>query len=324
MRKILAWQLTEVKNKSEVIAEARNKSHAVHFVSLMGLCHLKKSELEPQFKKYKGRVVLLGDKANEELGTLADNTRPTQCVCSAHSFHLHAIHDERLIVRSLSVSSCLSFSCFSPLFTSSLPHSTCTLTSTSSPMSTASRELTSAPSHNEEYCPMAFYNPLTTDGRTTRKTSLTAMGSIRKAMKGLVGGAAHRLGRLSKELSGKFKTVLELYNMEIHQKKAGPGYYRLKTMVKRRIEQNLRNKNFGARNGNYERNAVVKNQGTKQREQRILGHCWQWKTNGQCSKGDNSSSRHDVNKRAKPTQPNPSPNSFMQQNERNASGTRGP
>ena len=47
-------------------------------------------------------------------------------VCVRASLHLHVIHDERLIVRSLSVSSCLSFSCFSPLFTSSLPHSTCT------------------------------------------------------------------------------------------------------------------------------------------------------------------------------------------------------
>ena len=47
--------------------------------------------------------------------------------------------------------------------------------------------------------------------------------------------------------------------MEIHQKKAEPDYHRLKTMVKRSIEQEIRNKNFGARNGNYERNAVVKN-----------------------------------------------------------------
>ena len=31
----------------------------------------------------------------------------------------------------------------------------------------------------------------------------------------------------------------------------------------RSIEQQIRNQNFGARNGNYERNAVVKNQGTK-------------------------------------------------------------
>ena len=47
-----------------------------------------------------------------------------------------------------------------------------------------------------------------------------------------------------------------------------------------------------------------------------------WKTNGQCSKGDNCSFRHDMNKRAKLTQPNPSPSSFMQQNERNASRAR--
>ena len=124
--------------------------------------------------------------------------------------------------------------------------------------------------------------------------------------------------------SEKLKTVLELYNMEIHQKKAGPDYHRLKTMVKRSIEQEIRNKNCGARNRNYERNAVVKNQEVKQRERRSLGDCWQWKANGQCSKGDNCSFRHDDNKRAKMTPPNPSPNAFMQQDERNASRTRSP
>ena len=45
----------------------------------------------------------------------------------------------------------------------------------------------------------------------------------------------------------------------------------IKTMVKRSFEQEIRNNNFGARNVNSERNAVVKNQGTKQRVQRILG-----------------------------------------------------
>ena len=102
--------------------------------------------------------------------------------------------------------------------------------------------------------------------------------------------------------SEKRKTVLELYSMEIHQKKAGPDYHRLKTMVKRSIEQNLRMKNFEARNGNYETSAVVKNQSVKQREQRTRGNCWQWKANGQCSKGDNCSFRHEINKRAKSTQ----------------------
>ena len=52
--------------------------------------------------------------------------------------------------------------------------------------------------------------------------------------------------------SEKLKTVLELYDLEIHPKKAGPDDHRLKTMVKRSIEQDLRNRNFEARNGNYE------------------------------------------------------------------------
>ena len=112
--------------------------------------------------------------------------------------------------------------------------------------------------------------------------------------------------------------------MEIHQKKAGPDYHRLRTKVKRSIEQNLRMKNFEARNGNFETSAVVKNQRTKKRGQRSLGDCWQWEANGQCSTGDNCSFRHDMNKRTKSTQPNPSPASSTKQNERNASRTRSP
>ena len=67
---------------------------------------------------------------------------------------------------------------------------------------------------------------------------------------------------------------------------------------------------------------MVKNPETKQRGQRILGDCKQWKANGQCSKGDNCSSRNDEDKRAKSTQPNPSPSSSTQQSVRNASRTR--
>ena len=63
--------------------------------------------------------------------------------------------------------------------------------------------------------------------------------------------------------SEKLKTVLELYDLETHQKKLRPDYHRLKTMVKRSIEQEIRNKNFGARSGNFEKNAVVKNQVNK-------------------------------------------------------------
>ena len=81
--------------------------------------------------------------------------------------------------------------------------------------------------------------------------------------------------KLRIRVSEKLTTVLELYDLEIHQKKAGLDYHRLKTMVKRSIEQDIRNENFGARSGNYERNSVVKNPGAKQRVQIILGDCWQ-------------------------------------------------
>ena len=124
--------------------------------------------------------------------------------------------------------------------------------------------------------------------------------------------------------SEKLKTGLELYNLEIHQKKAGPDYHRLKTMVKRSIEQDLRNRNFEDRNRNFETSAVVKNQRVKQREQRSPGDCWQLKANGQCSKGDSCSFRHVMNRRAKSTQPNSSPRSSTQQNVKNALRTGKP
>ena len=71
LEKIPAWQLTKVRNKNEVIAEARNEGRKVHFVSLMDLCHLKNSELEPQLQKYKGRIVLRGDIVKDDSGSYA-------------------------------------------------------------------------------------------------------------------------------------------------------------------------------------------------------------------------------------------------------------
>ena len=43
----------------------------VHFASLMDLFHLKNSELEPQFQKYKGRVALRGDIVKDDSGSCA-------------------------------------------------------------------------------------------------------------------------------------------------------------------------------------------------------------------------------------------------------------
>ena len=110
------------------------------------------------------RAILIGQRIDMIAGDFCRQIHLTRhfshAVCKIHfmhitlhgsTFHLHAIHDERLIVRSLSVSSCLSFSCFC-LFTSCLPCPTCTLTCTPS-MSTAPKETPAAPSPNEEYCP---------------------------------------------------------------------------------------------------------------------------------------------------------------------------
>ena len=71
LEKIPAWQLTKVRNKKQVIAQARTKGHTIHFASLMDLCHLKNSEVEPKFQKYKGRVVLRGYIVKYDSGSYA-------------------------------------------------------------------------------------------------------------------------------------------------------------------------------------------------------------------------------------------------------------
>ena len=71
LENISAWQLTKVRNKNEVIAEARKEGRKVHFASLMDLCHLRNSELEPQFHKCKGQAILRGDIVKDDSGSYA-------------------------------------------------------------------------------------------------------------------------------------------------------------------------------------------------------------------------------------------------------------
>ena len=70
-KKIPAWDLTKVRSKKEVIDEAWTKDRKVHFATLMDICHLKNSELVPQYQKYKGRVVLRGDIVKDDSGSYA-------------------------------------------------------------------------------------------------------------------------------------------------------------------------------------------------------------------------------------------------------------
>ena len=118
--------------------------------------------------------------------------------------------------------------------------------------------------------------------------------------------------------SEKLKTVLELCILEIHQKKAGPDNHRLKTMVKRSIEQNLRIKSLKPETEIMRQTPWSRIRGKSRRllameSQRAV--FW---------KGDNCSFRHDITKRGKPTQPNPSLRSSTRQSVKNASRTRSP
>ena len=64
-------EFDESQNKTEVIAKARSEGRKVHFASLMYLCHLKNSELEPQFQKYQGRILLRGNIVKDDSGSYA-------------------------------------------------------------------------------------------------------------------------------------------------------------------------------------------------------------------------------------------------------------
>ena len=109
------------------------------------------------------------------------------------------------------------------------------------------------------------------------------------------------LYRLRIRESHQFKTVLELYDMEIHQKISMPTCQKLKTMVKRSIDQKPRLRNFGAWLGKIGTGAVAKSQKGLSGVERGKGICYRWKAKGQCSRGDQCSFRHDGYERATPT-----------------------
>ena len=49
----------------------RNKGRKVHYASLVDLCHLENSELEPRYQKYKSRDVLRGNTVKDDSGSYA-------------------------------------------------------------------------------------------------------------------------------------------------------------------------------------------------------------------------------------------------------------
>ena len=98
LEKIPAWQLTNVRNKKEVIDEARIKGRRVHFASFMDICRLENSELEPQYQKYNGRVVLRGDIVKDDSGAYAVFTEQGSSASqmTAAKSHRHHIQTSRM------------------------------------------------------------------------------------------------------------------------------------------------------------------------------------------------------------------------------------
>ena len=71
IEKIPAWNLKKVRNKLDVIDEAKKKGKTMHFASLLDICHLTNAELETKHQKFKGRVVLRGDIVKDGSGSFA-------------------------------------------------------------------------------------------------------------------------------------------------------------------------------------------------------------------------------------------------------------
>ena len=60
LQKRPAWDESKMTSKAEVIRRAKVEGKTDHFATLRDLCHLKSSELEKKFHKYRGRAVLRG------------------------------------------------------------------------------------------------------------------------------------------------------------------------------------------------------------------------------------------------------------------------
>ena len=76
--------------------------------------------------------------------------------------------------------------------------------------------------------------------------------------------------------SVQLKTVLELYDLEIHQKISMPNCEKMKTIVKS-IDKKVPLRNFDARHEKIETGAVLKNRKGRIGVEGGKGICYQWK-----------------------------------------------
>ena len=101
--------------------------------------------------------------------------------------------------------------------------------------------------------------------------------------------------------SDHLRTVLAFFEQETEQHNSKPSNQKLKVMVKRCIDQKVRARNFEARGEGIETGAPAKGRGKPVSVERKQGECSQWKAEGQWTRGDACSFRHDGNKRGTST-----------------------
>ena len=91
------------------------------------------------------------------------------------------------------------------------------------------------------------------------------------------------------------RTVFTMYNQELSRDRAPPSYAKLRRMVRQRFfrKNQKKTRNFKALNEIIVKGVLVKSQkGRKVSAERKAGECFQWKANGQCSRGDSCSFNH--------------------------------
>ena len=106
--------------------------------------------------------------------------------------------------------------------------------------------------------------------------------------------ALEGLYKLKLQDSVQLETTLAMYEQEIIRINEQPNCSKLKIAVRRHVDQQMRTRNFRARNEIFERGAATKTpkKGRGAVVERKVGECFQWQAIGQCSRGYSCSSSH--------------------------------
>ena len=112
-------------------------------------------------------------------------------------------------------------------------------------------------SHGHGLQTSIFVSVITNSCPWCRSTFATTLIARKHAVAAMLSGhpsddILDSLYKLRTRESAQLKTALEVYDMEIHQNISMPYYQKLKTMVKRSIDQKLRLRNFDDRHGRIE------------------------------------------------------------------------